>query len=536
MTIEITLYAVISVIAAGVAGLVAVIASRRTNTPGGKSLTALMLSVCIWSAGAAMEYATVGIPGKIFWAKIEYFGVVSCPVFFLLFAVEYNLLYRWLTPRKIAILFILPLITLGLALTNEWHGLIWSSFTPSLAGDNLVVFGHGVGFWVGAVGYSYLCMLAGTVVLIWGTFRLPKEFHNQVILIAAAAIAPWVVNLVYIARLGPLPGLELTPLVILISGTIFGWDILQFHLLDLVPIARHTLIETMADGILVLDQQNRVLDANPAARQLLGEKAVITIGKYIGDIFDSSPELMKLFIQNNPETNTEVTVESTRGRYLEISLSPVHDWRGFFRGQFVVMRDITERRCSQDKIQLMNERLRVQLTEIETLQAHLMELAIRDSLTGLFNRRYLDETLVRELSRAKRGNYEISILMIDIDHFKHINDTYGHKAGDQVLKSMGDFLQGEVRQGDIVCRLGGDEFLIIMPGMQLKDAQNRAEMICNDASQLSIRHEEMELRITVSIGVVVFPQHGDSADDIIRAADSAMYAAKQAGRNTVRVK
>jgi diguanylate cyclase (GGDEF)-like protein len=184
----------------------------------------------------------------------------------------------------------------------------------------------------------------------------------------------------------------------------------------------------------------------------------------------------------------------------------------------------------------MNEYLRLKLTEIETLQAHLRERAIRDSLTGLFNRRYLDETFERELARAKRDSYAISVLMIDIDHFKRLNDTFGHKAGDQVLKALGDFLLTGVREGDIVCRYGGEEFLIIMPGVHLKDAQVRAESICQGFSTLAVNYEEKELHSTISIGVAIFPQHGSTSDEIIRAADTAMYIAKQAGRNTVCVK
>lgn len=536
MAFVITPYVVISGIGASIAFLVALIAWQRQMISGGKSLTALMFAVTIWSGGAALEYASPDILEQIFWAKIEYFGTVSCPVFFLLFALEYNHMDKRITRKNIFFLFIIPIITLVLTLTNEWHGLIWSSFSPSPAGDNLTIFGHGIFFWIGAVAYSYLIMLVGTLLLIRGALGLPGTYRRQVVLVIAAAIAPWLVNLVYITGFSPTPGLELTPLVILISGIILALAIFQFHLLDLVPIARDTLVETMTEGVLVLDQQNRVVDANPAAQRLLGKKAVVTIGKYVGDIFTSWPELRKLFLHNNPETRTELSVEDTRGGYLEINISPVHDQLGQFTGQFVVLRDITEKRRSQDEIQRMNEYLRLKLTEIETLQAHLRERAIRDSLTGLFNRRYLDETFERELARAKRDSYAISVLMIDIDHFKRLNDTFGHKAGDQVLKSLGDFLLAGVREGDIVCRYGGEEFLIIMPSVNLKDSQFRAESICQGFSTLAVKYEEKVLHSTISIGVAIFPQHGSSSDEILRAADTAMYIAKQAGRNTVCVK
>jgi hypothetical protein len=190
MALELTSYAIIRAFGAFIASLVAGIAWRRKETPGGKSLTAMMLAAVIWAGGAALEHASIGLAGQIFWSKVEYFGTVSCPVFLLLFALEYNHLNQYLTQRSLAFLFTIPLITLGLAWTNEWHGLIWSGFTPSPAGENLTIISHAPGFWIGAVGYSYILMLVGTVLLIRGVLELPSMYRRQVTLIMTAAIIP----------------------------------------------------------------------------------------------------------------------------------------------------------------------------------------------------------------------------------------------------------------------------------------------------------------------------------------------------------
>ncbi len=536
MNFEITPYAVISAIGAIMAVIVAAIAYQRQDVPGGKSLSLLSIAAACWSGGAALEYASPGISDQILWSKFEYIGTVSCPILLLTFALEYNHMTSWLTRRNIALLFIVPLVTLLLAFTNEWHALIWSSFTPSPAGNNLTIFGHGIAFWIGAVGYSYLIMLVGTVLLIKGAFNLQSPYRSQLVLVVTAALTPWVINAIYLAGLSPAPGLEPTPLAVVFTSAFFALAIFQFQLLELVPVARHTIIETMTDGMLVLDQQNRVVDANPAAQSIFGNNPTISIGSYVGDIFSNWRELRKLFLQNNPEARSELTIQTSNGRFIEISISPVHDRKDRFSGQFVVLRDITEKKNIQDEIQAANEILRVKLAEIETLQTHLRERAIRDSLTGLFNRRYLDETLDREISRSRRENYEVSVMMIDIDHFKKLNDSFGHKAGDEALKTLADFLLEGVRQGDIVCRYGGEEFIIILPGVRLSDAHTRAISICNKFSKIIIKYTGQELRSTVSIGVASIPQHGINSDDIIRSADSAMYAAKEAGRNTVCVK
>ena len=167
------------------------------------------------------------------------------------------------------------------------------------------------------------------------------------------------------------------------------------------------------------------------------------------------------------------------------------------------------------------------------LQKKLEEQAIRDSLTGLYNRRFLDETLTRELSRAERDKYSVSIVMLDLDHFKVFNDTYGHDVGDMMLKQLGKLLTSQVRAGDIACRYGGEEFVIVMPKASLSVARQRAnDWRMRFESQILI-YEGDVLNATLSAGVSVYPMHGTTSDEIIRKADQAMYAAKAAGRNMV---
>lgn len=167
------------------------------------------------------------------------------------------------------------------------------------------------------------------------------------------------------------------------------------------------------------------------------------------------------------------------------------------------------------------------------LQKELEEQAIRDSLTGLYNRRFLDETLSRELSRAERDKYSVSVVMLDLDHFKMFNDTYGHDVGDMMLKQLGKLLSSQVRAGDIACRFGGEEFVVVMPKASLSTARQRAnDWRMKFESQVLI-HEGEVLNATLSAGVAVYPLHGTTSDEIIRKADRAMYAAKDAGRNLV---
>jgi diguanylate cyclase (GGDEF)-like protein len=194
-------------------------------------------------------------------------------------------------------------------------------------------------------------------------------------------------------------------------------------------------------------------------------------------------------------------------------------------------RELSERKRAEEGLREANRRLQGQLAEIEELQERLREQAIRDPLTGLFNRRYLTETLERELARVSREGLPLSIVMIDVDHFKALNDAHGHRAGDLVLLALGNLLSAQTRHGDIACRYGGEEFVVVLPGAPVEKARSRAEVWRAAFQDLRVAHEKTELRATLSLGLAAFPLYGTTGDDLLRLADKALYAAKRHGRN-----
>jgi len=198
-----------------------------------------------------------------------------------------------------------------------------------------------------------------------------------------------------------------------------------------------------------------------------------------------------------------------------------------------ITRDISERKAAQARLHEVNEQLRAKLDEIELLQSALREQAVRDALTGCFNRRYLDETLERELARARREGYPLALLILDLDHFKQINDTYGHQAGDEALKLLVGTLKADIRQEDVFCRYGGEEFVILMPHMPLDIARQRAEGWRQTIADICFQFGNFELRFTASMGLTAYPEHGKTPDELTQFADLALYIAKHEGRNRV---
>jgi diguanylate cyclase (GGDEF)-like protein/PAS domain S-box-containing protein len=207
-------------------------------------------------------------------------------------------------------------------------------------------------------------------------------------------------------------------------------------------------------------------------------------------------------------------------------IAPVTDPSGHVIRFVAMQQDITERKHAEAELRIMNTRLQVQLMEIEHLHEQLREEAIRDSLTRLFNRRYMEESLEREISRTDRDPWPISVVMMDVDLFKTINDTYGHQAGDTVLQTLGTFLLENTRISDIACRYGGDEMVVVMPGASMEAAAHRAEEWRSAFSLLEFSLGDVLVKTTLSFGIATFPTHAKSPNELLGAADRALYRAK----------
>jgi diguanylate cyclase (GGDEF)-like protein len=181
----------------------------------------------------------------------------------------------------------------------------------------------------------------------------------------------------------------------------------------------------------------------------------------------------------------------------------------------------------------VGEAIKLSLANLR-LRAQLRGQAIHDSLTGLFNRRYLEESLPRELHRARRENIPLCVVMLDLDHFKRFNDRFGHAAGDALLRALGQVLREKLRQSDIACRYGGEEFALVLPDSSPEAAQQRVEEIRLLVRKLDIRYGDQSLGpVTLSAGIAAAGDDRSDARDLLRASDEALYAAKQAGRDCI---
>jgi diguanylate cyclase (GGDEF)-like protein/PAS domain S-box-containing protein len=280
------------------------------------------------------------------------------------------------------------------------------------------------------------------------------------------------------------------------------------------------LFETAQDGILILDAETgAITDVNPFLIKMLGYSLDEFVQKKLWEVgafkdIEASQEAFEALQKNEYIRYEDLPLRAKNGRLIQVE---------FVSNVYLV----GEEKVIQCNIRDITERVQAQKALVKS-EALLREQSVRDHLTGLFNRRYMEVTLERELLRAFRKNLTLGIIMIDVDDFKRFNDTYGHAAGDKILQEVSSVLLDHVRKEDIPSRYGGDEFILVLPDASREVSQERAERLGEMVHNLHIQYAGQTLEaITLSMGVAVFPEDGSSSEDVLKAADDALYRAKR---------
>jgi len=306
----------------------------------------MMLAAGWWSAGALLEHASTTPTTRVMWAVLEYPGIMAVAPLWLLFAMDYADRGAVVRGGRAAALAAVPVLTVALVATNGWHHLMWTTLTPaSDAPGAALVFGHGPAFWVAAA-YNYGLLLVGTVVLVATVAHAHARYHAQTTALLLGLALSWIGNALYLGGVRIVGGADPTPLAFALSGLVFAVGLFGRRLFDLVPVARHALIEGMADGVLVLDAQDRVIDVNPSARVLLG-LAAAPIGEPARQVLARWPGVAAMTAAS-AETEAAAQVATTRGvRDVHARLSPLFDDRGRARGRLMVLGDVTDRKRTE---------------------------------------------------------------------------------------------------------------------------------------------------------------------------------------------
>ncbi len=297
------------------------------------------------------------------------------------------------------------------------------------------------------------------------------------------------------------------------------------------------IMESIADGVIVIDRDYRIVQANSAAAASLGKEKSDMAGRTCYDVIHQRrspcepPDVICPLVQIFERTAKIVNVLHTHldaagnERYIEITASPMRDGSGEVFAMVETYRDLMDKKAEDELVKLVKR--------LNEAQTHLKHMTITDELTGLRNRRYIVERLEEEYQHAKRSGQPLSLIMLDIDHFKDINDVHGHLFGDVVLRVVSLRIRDSLRKHDVVGRVGGEEFLILSPDSDRNDSLIVAERIRKIVHDEPISDGAREARVALSAGVAVLDESDTSADSLFSRADTALYKAKQEGRNRV---
>jgi diguanylate cyclase (GGDEF)-like protein len=648
---------------------------RRRGIPGSRPLSYLLIAVTIWALMAGLDAASVSLQAKIFWSKIEYVGICASPVFVLLFVLDYTNQEVPLRSRYLALLWAPPVITFLLALTNEYHHLIWKGLTP-IPGSTLAIYEHGLAFWLYII-YSYSLLLLSFFLLLRAFFRYPSYYHQQAIVLILATVFPWLGNFVYITNLAP--GYDLTPTGFSITALLLSWAIYSQGLFQLTPIARENILEWMEDGFVVLDSHDHIVDLNQPAERVLMQAAAqhgLATRRWVGQTATQLTRCwpgLRACYPFQVDSRHEIPLgEGPQAQFFDLHISLLSRKAGQRDGLLLLFHEITHLKqveqealhareiaealydtgtilsasadfsasleqvlgrirevlpcdgmacalgengslqlaCSHglqlppglppprlkamidpldeaNSLQELHRAIAARLqsidpsivtflaspiiyqsqvtgmlaffrreatpftvdeqraaaslaTQISIAQANMrmfqqvQHMASTDGLTGLYNRRHFFTLTVPLFEHSVRYQETFSVIMFDLDNFKEVNDTYGHLAGDEVLRALSSLCLRLVRHVDIFARYGGEEFVVALPRTEPAQAGMIAERIRLAVERNAFTYHNQSIHITISLGVASSHDPQDTLESVLEQSDQALYLAKQAGRNCVR--
>jgi len=488
---------------------IAMLAFRRRGVTGGQAFGWLALAETIWTLGYVFQRFSPTLAMQLFWNNVQFLGAVTSPLAFFFFSQCYTRRESRIPPVW-RVLMLVTLALLGLIWSDSLHHLF--RFQPHLVPSEPfpeLVFANGPLFFLyPLIGYPLL--MAGAYRIVVNYVTAPRIFRLQIATVLVGILIPWITTVITWLNFVPLRLHDITPLTFGISNLIVGWALFRFGLFDLIPVAYATLIESMADGVLVVDGEERILDMNLAAQKMLGIRLVPSLGIRLSAIHWRLDTLLKSDQPASPVQELEIT-PGGENRWVEVRLIPLEDNAHTAQGRLILLHDITERKQAEER---------------------LKEMALTDYLTGVYNRRHFFALAETEFERSRRTGHPLSAILLDIDHFKTVNDTLGHAAGDRALQALARHCRERLRPYDVLARYGGEEFILLLPNTNENEAYAIANRLRIGLAQEADFNPPGLAPVTISSGIADLATcQAETLDRLIECADSALYRAKQQGRD-----
>lgn len=468
----------------------------------------LIISLFIYSTFYALELIAPNIEYMKIYTSIEYIGILLIPVFWIIMAISYTNKEKIIYNKFYISIFFIPICLWIINFTNEYHHLFYKSYSYSI-----IYYLHiadiipGVFYYITML-YVNVCFFIGNILYIHNFFRENNLYKKRSFIMMITSLIPWVGYWVYMLDGMPVK-IDIVPISLAILCLFHAYALFNSDIFGTISLARRIIFNDITDAIIVLDKYNTLIEINKKAEQIFNLKNNLIIGKDCNDIFKDHSQLLNSINENKIE-NFHMEVEIMGKVY-------------YFQGKI----DLLKSNKNEGKIIIL-----IDNTEQIALNKKLSHYATIDSLTQVYNKSYFYELSESKLKECNKLNRPVSLIIFDLDKFKHINDKYGHLAGDIVLKKTLETCKAVLSQEHYLGRYGGEEFVILLNDIHIEKALEIAETIRLEIAKIDILYEGKIIKITSSFGV--FSSYTEkNLKTLLKSADRALYEAKRLGRNRV---
>ncbi|MTD31161.1 histidine kinase N-terminal 7TM domain-containing protein [Planomicrobium sp. YIM 101495] len=468
-------------------------------------------AIVIYCFAAAFALSATNVEQAKLWTIIQYIGMPASTALGLVFIMHY--LGIKLTWKSQFALFVIPVMSFLMVATNDWHHLHYRIFEidPALGAPFIHV---EIGIWYIVHGiYTCVCLFGAVLLILLRWKETEVTYRPQLMALLYGQLIPLGAGFVYLLGLRP-QGVDPVPMALCLSSLLYLWAISSARLFALMPVAKDAIFNSINDGVIVLDESHRLIEFNRASKQMFPALDKSFFGRDFETVWKELSGKAFPF-----EWKTEIAQElqlktDQSERVYQVRISSLQH-ANTAKGLLLILNDITEEK---------------------NLKMKLEELVYYDDLTGIYNRRAFFAQSNRQLASAKEQGVHFTIVLIDIDHFKRVNDTYGHHVGDRLLRHIVKVCEEQLEEGMLFARYGGEEFVLVLEGLDAAAGQELAERLRRQIEQTSLETATGVISVTLSSGVAELSQEdGESIDQLLNKADLALYAAKRQGRNRVEV-
>lgn len=490
---------------------ISLLIKSKRESQGALEFSLTMFAISIYINGYTFSLLGNNLETLIYALKFQYIGLSFICSFFFLFSLRYGL--KKPLGKKIWILnMIVPFIILILAISVDKHDYFYKNISLHWNGYfNVIKYEPGWGYLLNLF-YQIGVSIIATILLLISMFKWNKNRKKQIIVLILGALFPIVGGFLTAVNLTPL-GMDIQPFLLAITGLFVTFGLFKFDLFEIIPFARKVVVDSIKEGLIVIDLKGKVLDINKEIKNNQLTKD-IRIGEYIPNYLRLKKYLNENFeLEGKKQEKIKEIEFEDNENYYQIKIYPIFKRENHIDAYALLISNITE------KVNLINE---------------LEYQAKYDPLTNLYNRRHILGIVEEQMGYALKNSLSLGLILLDIDYFKKINDTYGHYAGDLVLINLSYVLKETIGEGNFVARFGGEEFLIICPNFNEEDLEKLALKIRENIINEEFLYEENFIQVRASFGL--YSSKVDqkvSFDQLLQKADKALYYSKENGRDKI---